>query len=179
MDVATIRRARPEDAARLSGLMRRLFLEAYGDCSTPGNVVACMDAAFSPARQAVELADPHRACWVAEAGDHWLGYAQGRFDPPPAEGCAFVRPAQLHRLYLAREAQGSGLGARLLATVRDEARRRGADGLWLSVWQRAPGPISFYQRLGFRIVGRAVFEVGDDPLEDWIMAAPIDAAVDA
>lgn len=130
---------------------------------------AYVEDAFRPERQAAELADPDRMTWIVERDGTACGFAQLRCPAPGADGVDLARPAQLHRIYLAREASGLGLGTRLLQVVRDEARGRGADGLWLSVWTRAPGPVAFYRRHGFEPVGRAVFVVGDDPLEDWIM----------
>lgn len=168
--------AGPADAARLAGLMRACFLEAYAACSTPENVAAYLDEAFGPARQAAELAAPDRTTWIARDDDDWLGFAQMRIPSTPPAGVDLARPAQLHRLYLARGATGRGLGTRLLATVRDAAQAQGADGLWLSVWQRAPGPLAFYRREGFEVVGTAVFPVGTDPLQDWIMQARFRAA---
>lgn len=165
---ARIRIARPEDATPLAALMRRLFVEAYADCSSAANVEAYLDTAFAPHLQAAELADPHRCTWIVDRDGAPCGYAQLRCPAAAADGVDLARPAQLHRIYLSRDVSGQGLGTRLLATVRDEARRRGADGLWLSVWTRAPGPAAFYRRHGFTPVGRAVFTVGDDPLEDWI-----------
>lgn len=166
-----IRCVRPDEAPRLSALMRALFLESYANCSTSANVEACLAAAFAPDRQAAELDAADRMTWVAEQGDRWHGFAQARFDAAAPAGVTLARPAQLHRLYLAGPARGTGLGRRLLDTVRGAARERGADGLWLSVWQQAPGPIAFYTREGFSIVGQAVFDVGGDPLQDWIMQA--------
>lgn len=171
-----IRSARPEDAAHLARLMHDCFMDAYADCSTPANVAAYVDDAFGEAQQSTELADAERRTWVVDDGGQWLGFAQLRMPSTPPADVDLARPAQLHRIYLTRAATGTGLGRRLLATVRDAARTLGADGLWLSVWQDAPGPIAFYQRHGFRTVGTAVFPVGDDPLVDWIMQARFSVA---
>ncbi|MGY3266888.1 N-acetyltransferase family protein [Lysobacter sp. HA35] len=171
-----IRRAAPHEAARLASFMRQLFLEAYADCSTPANVDTYLDHAFVAAQQAAELVDPTHVTWIAEDGDEWLGFLQVRLPSSPPAIVDLERPAQLHRIYLAEAAIGRGLGVRLLDTALDSARDGGADGIWLSVWQQAPGPIAFYRRAGFRIVGTAHFPVGDDPLVDWIMQRRIDAA---
>ncbi len=153
----------------LSSLMRRLFMEAYADCSRQENVERFLTQTFTVEQQASELADPDRATWIVESEGRPCGYAQLRCPAPHADGVDLSRPAQLHRIYLAHATSGRGLGSRLLEVVQDEARRRGADGLWLSVWTRAPGPVAFYARHGFSKVGRAAFQVGDDPLEDSIM----------
>ncbi|GAB1596887.1 GNAT family N-acetyltransferase [Lysobacter claricitrinus] len=174
--IPVIRRAAPHDAARLAAFLRQLFVEAYADCSTSANVDAYLDHAFGAVQQAAELADPSHMTWIVADANDWLGVLQVRLPSTPPAGVDLHRPAQLHRIYLASRAIGQGLGRRLLDTAIDAARAGGADGLWLSVWQRAPGPIAVYGRAGFRIVGTATFQVGDDPLEDWIMQRRIDPA---
>ncbi|WP_162823810.1 GNAT family N-acetyltransferase [Lysobacter sp. TY2-98] len=176
MTAPVIRRIERHEAARLAALLRRLFVEAYADCSAPANVEAYLDDAFGVAQQTRELDDPAHPAWVVEHDDEWLGVLQVRLPSTPPPQVDLLRPAQLHRIYLTTAAIGRGLGRRLLDIALDTARRGGADGLWLSVWQRAPGPIAVYQRAGFRIVGTTTFVVGDDPLDDWIMQRRIDAA---
>lgn len=176
MTAPAIRRVEPAEAARLAGFLRRLFVEAYADCSTPANVDTYLDHAFGATQQHAELVDPAHRTWVVDDGDDWLGVLQVRLPSTAPSAVDLSRPAQLHRIYLTTHAIGGGLGKRLLDTAIDTTREHGADGLWLSVWQEAPAPIAFYQRAGFRIVGTATFPVGDDPLVDWIMQRRTDAA---
>jgi ribosomal protein S18 acetylase RimI-like enzyme len=57
----------------------------------------------------------------------------------------------------------------MMAKVREVSRARGARSLFLSVWQEQPQAIRFYEKEGFRIAGTLVFDVGDDPKDDWLM----------
>jgi ribosomal protein S18 acetylase RimI-like enzyme len=41
--------------------------------------------------------------------------------------------------------------------------------MWLSVWQKNPRAIAFYQKWGFEIAGTATFTIGSDVQTDWIM----------
>jgi GNAT superfamily N-acetyltransferase len=78
-------------------------------------------------------------------------------------GYAFVRVAEhasptwvgdrvnleLETLSLLPEARGAGLGARLIALVRDEVDRRGYDGLMLTAVASNRDALRFYEREGF------------------------------
>ena len=64
----------------------------------------------------------------------------------------------------------------MMAEVRRLAVARGARSLWLSCWQEQPQALRFYEKEGFRIAGRLVFEVGDDPKDDWLMLCALPAA---
>jgi len=55
----------------------------------------------------------------------------------------------------------------------DDVEGRGADVVWLGVWERNPRAISFYKKFGFIEVGDHVFPLGNDPQRDIVMARPV------
>jgi ribosomal protein S18 acetylase RimI-like enzyme len=57
-----------------------------------------------------------------------------------------------------------------MAAAEDEARLRGVQLIWLTVWQQAPRPIAFYRRAGFEIIGTATFRFGERLDDDFLMA---------
>jgi GNAT superfamily N-acetyltransferase len=62
-------------------------------------------------------------------------------------------PAELKKLYLARELRGRGLGARLVAHVEREALRRGATRIELWTDTRFTTAHAVYRRLGYTPTG--------------------------
>lgn len=54
-----------------------------------------------------------------------------------------------------------------------EAKQNRYDSLWLSVWEKNSRAVSFYKKWGFSQVGNAVFPVGDDVQQDFIMELPV------
>jgi len=164
-----VRPARTSEAAELSAMMRRTFLAANGHCSTPENVAAFADAAYTPERQAQEIRDPDTLTLIVEQDGVWAGFAQLCWGSvPPAE--VGLRPAvELGRIYLDEAFHGQGIAAVLVSHLLAAARLRQSRSVWLSVWQESAQAIRFYRKHGFQIVGRSVFYVGDDPKEDWVM----------
>jgi len=81
------------------------------------------------------------AFWVAVQADTVLGTA-GLF---PLRAQVF----ELRKMYLAKEARGLGLGARLLAVVLGFARAAGARELVLDTTEEMAQAIAFYERHGF------------------------------
>lgn len=86
-------------------------------------------------------AEPTRRYWVARDADGQLcGYA----------GMMCVLPlADVQTLAVAPEAQGRGLGTRLLQLLIDAAREQGAEQILLEVRADNPGAQTLYRREGF------------------------------
>ena len=55
-----------------------------------------------------------------------------------------------------------------------EARRRGAQTIWLGVFERNAKARRFYEKMGFREVGAQTFTLGTDAQNDRIVARSID-----
>jgi diamine N-acetyltransferase len=166
----TLRHARAADAVRLTVLMRETFITANGHCSSADNVADFLNAVYTVPRQRDEIASPEIATVIAEDEDgHWAGYAQLRFASAPKPGVTLQQPVELGRIYLLPRYHGQGVGTALMTWLLDLARDRGADGLWLNVWEEAAPALRFYLRHGFEIVGRTSFTVGDDPKPNWVM----------
>ena len=115
-----------------------------------------------------ELADPAFAFRLAEADGKAVGYA--KLGPPelPVEP---PRPAiELRQLYVLSDWHGTGAARELMDWVLDEARPRGGDELYLSVFidNRARARILRPATASSRS-GRYAFMVGDQADEDIIM----------
>jgi diamine N-acetyltransferase len=159
------------DLADLIDVGRRTFIETYkGTGNRPeGLEETYAHETFTEEKLAPELAKH----LIARADGRVAGYGRVDFEPLPA--CVPDRnSARIAQLYLLKEFQGLGLGARLFKEASALARSRGATGLWLGVWDQNKRAISFYETLGFRRVGETSWKFQYASLDyedtDWIMA---------
>ena len=164
-----IRPAHPRDAAPLARLklatFRETFVEEFRIPYPPGELALFEEASYAPATVAAELADASRATWIAEDGDRMVGYAQvGACKLPHPD----VRPGagELYQLYMFRDAQGAGLGTRLLRLALEELARRHPGPVWLGVWSGNRQAQRFYRKHGFAHVGDYRFPVGRHWFDD-------------
>ncbi len=164
-----IRPATLEDAPILADLGERTFRETFEPLYEPADFEAFLVEAYGPAIQRAELADPSRPALLLEVDGIPAGFAQLRLDQRES-GVPGIRPAELQRIYLLQMAQGGGRGAALLAACEDLARNRGADVLWLGVWEHNAKALAFYARCGFREVGEHSFAIGNRVDRDLLLA---------
>ena len=173
MSTTTFRMAEAGDAPALAEFMSRNFLAAYGHCSSPANIEKTIAKHYGLDAQLRQIGDGRYANLLMERDGLLAGHAQLRFGaeaPPPVEP---LPGAEIGRFYVDTAFHGQGLAQRMMREVREVSRARGARSLYLSVWQEQPQAIRFYEKEGFRIAGTLVFEVGDDPKDDWLMVSPL------
>ena len=172
--IATIRRATEADVTLLSQLATRLFQETFGPMNDPADMRAYVADAFSVEAEREALADPDRVVWIAEDDSHLaLGYATLRRGST-ADGVVAVRPAEVQRIYVDQAWHGRGVANALMGTCVEHAKLLRCDVIWLGVWERNPRAIVFYEKVGFRVVGRQSFRLGSDLQQDLVMARPLD-----
>lgn len=106
------------------------------------------DAGFDPARSisadARELTRPHGVFVIARLRDRAIGCGALKFHGR--------EPAELKRMWLAKDVRGLGVGARLLAALEREAREAGASLVRLETNRALTEAIALYHRCGYREV---------------------------
>lgn len=151
MDIP-VRRVDPGEAKDLAAFSEALFRETFGYLFPEEAMDHLCARAFTPAALGILIG---QGAWVAEGGGGWSGYAALSTDPCPVPG--LPEPSlELARLYVARQWHGHGVSGALMAAFQEEARRRGARGLWLEAFEGNPRALGFYRRWGFHDLGGKV-----------------------
>ncbi|MBY0422786.1 MAG: GNAT family N-acetyltransferase [Parvularculaceae bacterium] len=162
-----IRHARADEAETLSGLGVRTFVDTFGHLYKPSDLSIFLRTKHSVEKYQSFLDDPLHAVWIAERGGLAVGYAvAGPCDLPVPD--LSPRAGELVRVYLVKEAQGGGLGRRL---VEETLAWLGArhQPLYISVWSENARAYALYASLGFRKVHEYFFMVGEQADAEWIL----------
>jgi ribosomal protein S18 acetylase RimI-like enzyme len=155
-------------------LAARLFAQSYGPTHPEPELSRYLARSFSVKgiREAIE--SPEVTMLVVEDSEQRpIAYAYMRRNAELPEGVEGDRPIEIARFYVDEACHGRGVGAALMEKCFDDAAARGADVIWLQVWKEAPWAIGFYTRMGFTVVGSALFYFGEQIGHDHIMARPI------
>ena len=173
-----VRTASELDAPALTRLAAHVFRDTFAEHNDPADIERYLAEAFTPERQAAEIANPNGIVLLAERSDDagatsLVGYAHlARTHPPAAvRGPA---PMELKRLYVERQWHGRGVARALMDAALDAARNAGARTLWLGVWERNPRASAFYSKYGFERAGEQAFLLGTDLQTDWILSRPLE-----
>ncbi|WP_373489328.1 GNAT family N-acetyltransferase [Blastomonas sp.] len=172
MTPTILRRAGPDDAAKLALLGAATFLVAFAH-DHPGEALVDHTAhEHSAARYTAWLAKPDYAFWLIETPlGAPIGYAM--LCPPELDITPEPESLELKRIYTLPGWQGAGLGGQLIDAVIAEARARGARVLYLCVYEVNRSAQRFYARHGFEKVGEQCFMTGSVPFTDWILRRAI------
>lgn len=172
MSDAWIRLAGPEDADALASLGRTTFIETFVDgfgIPYPAeDLRQYVEESFSVASVRARLRDSAQCWWTAERDGKLVGFASaGPNKLPHPES----RPshAELRGLYVARQAQGIGLGTRLLKTALEWMLAHTDGPLWIGVWSGNEKAQKLYAAHGFDVVGQYKYPIGSWNDDEFIM----------
>lgn len=141
-----IRKALRADAQYLATLAEQTFRDTFTAANRAEDMALHCSASYSECIQAQEIANPDQDTLVCEHKGLLVAFSQIRGGKPPA--CvAAARPTEIQRFYVSREWQGKGLAHDLMTACMDKARARGAEAVWLGVWERNPRDIVMMRQL--------------------------------
>lgn len=160
------RDATPDDAATLDRIFETSFCDTFAHLYHAEDLEDFL-ASFGVGDWVAELRDPVYAFRIGEVDGEPVGYVKLGPMKLPVET---DRPSLLlDQLYILKEHHGAGIAHGLMDWALAEAKRRGADELYLTVFTENHRARRFYDRYGFGAVGRYDFMVGSHADEDIIM----------
>ena len=157
------------DAAALDEMARRVWIATFGHSAPAKDIQAYVDVAYGPkGTLRRHLADPAFDFHVAVANGIVVGYCKlgPTFLTDEAETAGLIH---LHQLYVDPAQHGAGVADALLDWAKDFARRHGAKGLILTVWEENHRARRFYEKHGFVHVGDYAFRTGSQIDRDLIV----------
>ena len=163
MTEPVIRPAVDADAAALGALGWETFIDTFvagfGIPYPAEDLTAFIDASFNAGAILAKLNEPGAAWWVAERDGELLAFANTGPNTLPHPD---ARPshAELRRLYVAKRAQGLGLGTKLLAIALEWMEANSDGPLWIGVWSGNLKAQKLYAAYGFEKAGAYQYPVG-------------------
>nr|WP_314436407.1 GNAT family N-acetyltransferase [uncultured Brevundimonas sp.] len=175
MTEPVIRPARLDDAAALGALGRQTFIDTFvtgfGIPYPKADLEGFLNASFDLAPMQKKLVEPGCAWWVADQEGELLAFANTGPNSLPHRD-AQPTHMELRRLYVAKTAQGLGLGSRLLTLALDWMQAETDGPLWIGVWSGNLKAQKLYGAHGFQKAGEYRYPVGDWFDDEVILRRP-------
>lgn len=165
LDIA-FRRASAHDAERLSAFAASVFPLGGRPGAAALDIEAHIATQLNPDRFRELIADPATHVILAMSGEEIVGYGVMVCDCRHSQVEANTQ-AEVRKFYVDPRYHGQGLADALMRHLLREGD--GLDTVWLSVFSENPRAIRFYERCGFRVIGKQDYWVGDDCQKDFVM----------
>jgi diamine N-acetyltransferase len=166
----TYRRGEVADAGAVDHVFRSSFIDTFAHLYRPEDLEAFL-AKFTLEAWQRELGDERFVFRMAEADGRPIGFA--KLGPPDLPIEASGPWVELRQLYVLNEWRGAGAARELMDWALEEAKSRGANDLYLTVYTDNHRARRFYQKYGFEEIGPYAFMVGEQADEDIIMRKPL------
>ena len=165
--MTAVQLATPDDAEAIAAFAEASFTHTFGHIYDPADLALFLSSWNPPDRVRAQIAsDDHDIGVVRDSAGAILGYIKmGPLDFDLPANQPTDKAAELHQLYVAEAAKGTGVAAALMDWGIGWARERAAI-LYLSVFTENDRAQAFYRRYGFYDVGRNAFRVGNHIDED-------------
>jgi GNAT superfamily N-acetyltransferase len=142
------------DLEALRKITWQSWVSTYSNFIRESDLKSYFDTHYTKASFLKMFDDPLTQVFVAEEGDHLVGYARLFFNQE--ENRLYV-PS----LYLLPDFQGQDIGIRLLKTAEECAAERGLDELWIGVMVENKKALLFYRKIGFQFGREEPFTMGE------------------
>lgn len=159
-----------EDAAAIDRLFRTSFCDTFAHLYRPEDLEAFLSK-FTLDAWTAELDDERYQFRIAEADGQVIGFV--KLGPPELPVQSAGPAIELRQLYILHEWRGQGAAQALMDWALAEAKARGGQELYLTVYTENWRARRFYEKYGFVEVGPYKFMVGEQADEDIIMRASL------
>ncbi len=155
-----IRIATMDDLPQLQVVGRQTFYETFAAGNTEENIRQYLEDGFSVAKLTAELMDPNSSFYLAFDNETAIGYLKintGSAQTEFQEGKAI----EIERIYVLKAFHGHLVGQQLYRKAMAIAAEKGAEYVWLGVWEENPRAIAFYKKNGFVEFDKHIFMLGN------------------
>ena len=160
------READKTDLGSIDHVFRTSFCDTFAHLYSKEDLASFLSK-FTADAWMSEFEDPRFRFRIALDDEKIIGFVKLGPSALPVEKAA--RSIELRQLYLLKAYHGSGVARALIDWALEDARSRGAEEIYLTVYVDNHRAKRLYERYGFEEVGRYDFMVGNHADEDIIM----------
>ena len=169
----TIKDVTENDVKELQAISRETFKANFDEYTAPADMARFLKEDYATEKLLAQINNSNSRFFFLMVKDEVAGYLKLNVNSAQTEN---VKPnaLEVERIYLRQKFQHQGLGLVLIKLAEEIARKENYDYMWLGVYEHNLIAQKFYKKDGFTRVGQHVFQVGEDPQIDYILAKKLD-----
>lgn len=152
-----IRRGVAGDEKAISYIGRESFSLAFGYLYPTDVLERYLDTTYSSSKIALSMSKSGNVYFVAEVDDRVIGFSKLK------QSCHHQMihgdcQVQVQKVYVLPNFANSGVGTGLMQTVDAELSEIPSVSAWLMVYEENRRAVSFYERFGYRVIGKDTYD---------------------
>lgn len=144
----------------IQDLAKRIWPGAFGDILSPEQLAYMMDMMYSNSSLQEQMGKKGHHFLIASEGDKAMGFASYELH------YLGIPDLKIHKLYILPEAQGKGIGKKIMTYLELTGKKSGMDNLVLNVNKYNKKAYQFYLSQGFTKIRDEVITIGSGYVMD-------------
>lgn len=151
-------KAEIKHAALIAQIGEKTFWESHGVSASKANITEFVSKKYTKETIEKELVNPNNLYYLIYYDNKIAGFSKIVLNTPNGN-IPFKNVTKLDRFYLLKAFYGQKLGQILFDFNVELSRKNQQNGIWLAVWVENKRAINFYQKAGFKVVGKYDFQI--------------------
>ncbi|TDN83838.1 hypothetical protein DET49_12037 [Salegentibacter sp. 24] len=168
MQTIIIRKVTTEHINELQNIGKLTFTETFASENSGENMKSYLEEGFSLKKLKEELMDENAEFYFAEINQEVIGYLKVNIGQSQTE-IKDHNSLEIERIYVLKKFHGKKIGQLLYDKAIELAKEKNVDYVWLGVWEKNLRAIRFYEKNGFEIFDKHIFQLGNDAQTDILM----------
>lgn len=147
-----------EHSELIAEIGKKSFWESHGKSASKEDIEAFVSKTYNKEVLLKELENPNNLYHIIYYKNEAVGYSKIEFNASNIN-IKHKNVTKLDRFYLLKEFYGKKLGKKLFDFNVELSKKNKQKGIWLAVWVKNERGIKFYNKAGFKIVGKYDFQI--------------------
>jgi len=157
----TIQKIEPNEVELLLKVAKASFIASHGMSAKPEEIQAYISEKYTIKQFEEELKNCLNHYFFIRYNDEIAGFSKLVFNHSFSEK-EISQISKLERLYLLEKYYDLKLGFQLFAFNVELAKKNHQKGIWLYVWTENYRALKFYEKAGFKIIGKHDFKISEN-----------------
>jgi len=161
-----IRTWHQDDLEAVRYILWETWKETYSSFIPMDDMQAYFHEQYTVQKLSDQYHDANVIGFIAEADDILAGYEKTSYSEKEQR-------LYVHQLYILSVYQNLGIGRKLMNSAAERAISLGLDEVWLGVMHKNISALAWYKKMGYEIVDRAPFTMGNTTVDHFIGYVPV------